>query len=428
MKSAISANTRPVSGALLPDLDALTCEWDRDLHAVGAETGLPPAFRIGVSVLALAMLAGAALVAIMASDAGAGLDVAGLVLVAAAGFPWARWALRDDNGPSWSFAALVLAPLVALGAGRWSAAPIGLGSDPAYYMATFPALLLVLLYGAFAPARLAVGVVIAAYAAFGVPLLAGWAVEGRSPDWTGALVWQAGFALCVIAGYAVRLSYIVNVKIGEAREALAWQAAAEQRRRVAQDVHDVVAHTLAITMLHITAARMAVRRSSPAEAEEALEEAERHGRASLNDIRRIVRLLRSEDATAVDPAQPGLADVEALAAGYRAAGLPVDLSLAIDDRRTSPAAELALYRVLQEALTNAARHGSGPATVDLRVRGGEMALNVDNPVDHLPARPSQGSGLLGMRERIAAAGGTIEAGVQNGRWIVRAIVPGGAIA
>jgi predicted TIM-barrel fold metal-dependent hydrolase len=110
-------------------------------------------------------------------------------------------------------------------------------------------------------------------------------------------------------------------------------------------------------MLHITAARMAVRRSSPGDAEEALAEAERHGRASLADIRRIVRVLR-DDQTALDPAQPGLADIEALAESYRAAGLPVRLSLTVPED-AGTAAQLAVYRVLQEALANAARHGSG---------------------------------------------------------------------
>lgn len=411
-----------------PDAGPLSCEWGPDLRAVGLESGLPPLFRIGLSMLALSMLGSAAPAALLDADSGAGLGPVALVLVIAAGFPWAKWAVRDDNGPSWSFAALALAPVAALGIGRWSTDAVGLGSDLASYMVTFPALLLVLLYAAFAPGRMAVGTAIAAYAACGAPLLAGWAAGQRGVDGTGVVTWHIGLAFCIVAGYPVRLGYRASKAVSEVREALARQAAADQRRRVAQDVHDVVAHTLAITMLHITAARMAVRRSAPTEAEEALEEAERHGRASLNDIRRIVRLLRSEDASAVDGAQPGLADVEALADSYRAAGLPVEMSLTIDDQRTSPTAELALYRVLQEALANAARHGSGPATVSLRVTGGEMSLDVGNPVHQQPARPSQGSGLLGMRERIAAAGGAIEAGIQNGRWVVRARVPSEARA
>lgn len=395
---------------------------------MGLQPGLPAHVRVGLSLLAFCSLAAALLAASLTGKSGTRPEVFGVVLVLVAAVPWLRWAMRDDNGPSWSFAAFVVAPMAALGLGRWQAIPTSLESDPAYYLATFPVPWLVLLYTAFAPMRMAIGVAIAAVAGFVVPLLGGWALGQLTGDLAAPLIWVTCFAFCITAGYAVRLSYITNRRIGAAREALARQAAAEERRRIAQDVHDVVAHTLAITMLHITAARMAVRRSSPEDAEEALEEAERHGRASLNDIRSIVRLLRSDSASAVDAAQPGLSDVEALTESYRAAGLPVRLSLAIDGSPASPTAELALYRVLQEALANAARHGSGPATVDLHVTDGAMSLSVDNPLHQQTAQPSQGSGLIGMRERIAAAGGTIEAGVRNGRWIVRAVVPGGASA
>jgi signal transduction histidine kinase len=123
------------------------------------------------------------------------------------------------------------------------------------------------------------------------------------------VTWHVVVVLSLVAGYAVRFSYRAAASVTEAREALAWRAAAEERRRVARDVHDVVAHTLAVTMLHITAARMAVNRGAPDVAVNALEEAERQGRSSLADIRRIVRLLRAEEGSAIDAVQPGLADV-----------------------------------------------------------------------------------------------------------------------
>jgi signal transduction histidine kinase len=272
----------------------------------------------------------------------------------------------------------------------------------------------------FARRRLAAGVAVGGYLAYGVPLVAGAATGHLADPVLATLVWHVGVALAVAAGFSVRLSYLVNDKVAEARDARARQAAADDRREIARDVHDVVAHTLAITMLHITAARMAVRRSSPDDAEEALAEAERHGRASLADIRRIVRVLR-DDRSAVDSAQPGLADVEALAESYRAAGLSVRLSLTVPED-AGTAAQLAIYRVLQEALANAARHSSGPATVDLSVSEGAVILRVDNPVTDAVA-PGRGSGLIGMRERISAAGGTIDAGVRDGSWVVRAVVP-----
>jgi signal transduction histidine kinase len=404
------------------ELDAFECEWEKDLRDVGLEPERSAALRIGVPILALSMLGAAVLVALLSSDSDRGLAPLAFGLVLVAAYPWVRWIVRGDDGPTWIFVAVSLAPIAALGIGQWFVDAISLGSDAAYPLLAFPSLLLVVLGVAYAPDRMAVGIAVAAYVAFTLPLLAAW-TGGRDLDLMGVVAWNVGFVFGIVAGYAVRLSHSANIAVTEAREALAWQAMAEERRRVARDVHDVVAHTLAITMLHITAARMAVRRSDPAEAEEALEEAERHGRASLTDIRHIVRLLRADDSSALDAAQPGLADVEALINGFRAAGLPVELSLAADDRFLAPTAESAVYRVLQEALTNAARHGNGLATVDLRVTDSKISLHVDNPVDQHVPRRTPGSGLLGMRERIAAAGGMIEAGTQNGHWIVRAVVP-----
>jgi signal transduction histidine kinase len=115
-----------------------------------------------------------------------------------------------------------------------------------------------------------------------------------------------------------------------------------------------------------------------------------------------------------------------LVEAYRAAGLPVALSMTVERASPSPVAELALYRVLQEALTNAARHGTGPATVRLEATDRGMSLRVTNPAGQRAPRQNRGSGLLGMRERIAAAGGTIATEVEAGQWVVRAMIPGEA--
>lgn len=396
------------------------CAWEEDLRPAGISSELPRPFRIGISLLGLATLAGAVLAAYL--TAGPGPDPAGAGLAAAAAVPWAMMLLaRRDHGPRWWFAASALIPLALLGFGQWSSVPLGLDDGLAV---TFPVLLLVLLYTAFASARSAVGAAVAGYAAVTGPPLIGWLLEQSTVTGTAVAIWHMGFAFCVVAGYAVRFSYETSKELGAAREALAWQAGAEERRRAAQDVHDVVAHTLAITMLHVTAARMAVRRSAPQEAEDALEEAERHGRASLADIRRVVRLLRSGGNGAGDHSpQPTLDDVGALVDSYRAAGLKVDLELSGNSAPGSATAELTIYRVLQEALANAVRHGAGPATVELRARSEEITLEVSNPAAAAAAESTPGTGLLGMRERAAAADGTVEAGTQDGRWLVRARVP-----
>jgi signal transduction histidine kinase len=395
--------------------DTFACTWERDLHQAGVEVGsVSTAVTIGIPAVALATYAAAAAAAALAQG------WVGIAILAVASLPWVRWLVAGDEGPRWTFAAFVLTPLAVLGFCQWFLPAAGLRGDVAYLLLALPVLFLVALMVGFARTRLAVGVAVGGYLAYGVPLVAGAATGHLADPVLATLVWHVGVALAVAAGYSVRLSYLVNAKVTEARDARARQAAADQRREIARDVHDVVAHTLAITMLHVTAARMAVRRSSPEDAEDALAEAERHGRASLADIRRIVRVLR-DDQAAVALAQPGIADVETLAESYRAAGLPVRLSLTVPDD-TGTAAQLAVYRVLQEALANAARHGSGPATVDLSVSDGAMTLRVRNPVPD-EVTPGQGSGLVGMRERISAAGGTIDAGVRDGSWVVRAVIP-----
>ncbi len=411
------------------DQDAFHCGWDQELVRAGVEPTPSAALNVGVPVLALVMLGAALLAAFLAPDPDRSLAPLGIALLLAACAPWIPWLLDGDEGPSWSFVAFALTPVAILGIGHWFVDPLGLGSDVAYPLLAFPGLLLAILGIAVAPAPMAVGIGAAAYLSFGGPLFAAW-FAGENVATSDVVTWHVVFMLSVVAGYAVRFCYKANAAVTEAREALAWQAAAEERRRVARDVHDVVAHTMAVTMLHITAARMAVNRGAPEVAVDALEEAERQGRSSLADIRRIVRLLRAEEGAAIDAVQPGLADVESLVDRCRVAGLPVDLSLAIADRplTTSATAELALYQVLREALTNAARHGHGGATVQLHARDGDLVLRVENPIGREATRLSRGSGLTGMGERIAAAGGTIEAGIRDGRWVVRATVPAGEAA
>jgi signal transduction histidine kinase len=414
------AESRP-----MPSLEDFSCAWDQDLRAAGIEHQQSVAIRLGVPLLALAMLGAALVVAVVAPDSGQGVAPLAIGLIVAAALPWAYWLFIGDTGPTWTSLFLMMTPLFALGIGHWFVERLSLGSSAAYPLLAFPLLLVVVLGVAVAEGTVkAVGIVVMAFIAFGGPLLGAWA-SNHDVDGPTVATWHVGLALAVVAGYTARLSYSANLAVSEAREALARREAAEERRQVARDVHDVVAHTLAVTMLHITAARMAVNRSEPDAAAAALEEAERHGRASLADIRRMVRLLRADESSALDAAQPGLADVEALVDGYRAAGLAVDFSFSGTSHLSSPNAELAMYRILQEALTNAARHGQGAATVDLKVTDAAITLSVGNTVQPDAARTARGSGLLGMRERIAVAGGTIEAGIRNGRWTVEAVIPGG---
>ncbi|GLX93284.1 histidine kinase [Herbidospora sp. NBRC 101105] len=381
---------------------AAVCDWEDDLRRAGraAPAQLSVMFRVGAPALALAFTAGAVPAAALAARP----SVVGIVLVLVSAIPWGRWILKGDDGPSWWFALAVLVPLGA-------AVLAGLDSPVAVLTLLAVALLLVALNVGFAPVPLAAGVAGLTY------LVALAALTGAPP-----VAWVAvhlGFALTLAAAYAVRVSHDSSRLVAQALEALALQRAADQRRIMAQDVHDVVGHTLAVTMLHITAARMAIRRDAGAEALDALEEAERHGRASLADLRRLVKVLRSGEESSTAP-QPGLADVAALVEGFRGA---VDLTFSVDGvTAVEPGAELAAYRIIQEALANAVRHGTGPARVSVTLTGGDLLVEVANPVGSV-RDDGPGSGLAGMRERAAAAGGECAAGMRDGEWLVSARIP-----
>ncbi|QVQ50642.1 hypothetical protein J4H86_17265 [Spiractinospora alimapuensis] len=393
------------------------CAWEEELRPAGVDGSLSRAYRVSLGLFAVAILVAAGVVSVWTEDAEPG----GILLLVVAMAPW--WTMvfaRTDHGPTWGFAAATVAPVAALGFGWWPALPVELGGS-ALLTASVSMLLIVLLYSAFAPWRRAVGAIASCYLAWLVPAGTGWLVGGQAVDLTSVFLWHLGFLFCWAAGHAARFSFATSRELAAARVELTRREATEQRRQAAQEVHDVVAHTLAVTMLHITAARMAARRGDVAAAEDALQEAEAHGRASLTDIRRVVRLLRGGENTAP---QPSLQDVPDLVAGYRAAGVPVDLSTTVTSVPANAGAELATYRVLQEALANAARHGTGGATASLEAVPGGIALAVRNPTRTGAADATPGTGVLGMRERATAAGGTMSAGVDDGgEWVVRAFLP-----
>ena len=404
------------------DQAPFACDWTTDLRTAGVSTQLTAIDR-GVPLMALGSLLLGGAVAMLAPDRDHSPAILALLLLAVAMLPWLRWLVRGDEGPSPAFVVVALGPIGLLGVGQWFASPLGLHSEAAYPLLALPPLLLSIITLAAIPLSTTLWVIGSSYLAFGGPLVAAWLTDSRAAL-TAVITWQVGFALALVAGYASRLGYQANALIAAAQADLVRQEALEDRRQIARDVHDVVAHTLAVTMLHITAARMAVVRGQPEVAVATLEEAERQGRGCLTDIRGIVRLLRDDQADPSSTAQPGLESVESLVTGYRAAGLPVVLAMESSDLGTSPSCGLALYRVLQEALTNAARHGIGPARVDLRATPEGIALEVTNAA--VPTtRHGRGSGLIGMQERIAAARGSLETGLRGDHWVVRAVVPAG---
>ncbi|MDG3017181.1 sensor histidine kinase [Speluncibacter jeojiensis] len=214
------------------------------------------------------------------------------------------------------------------------------------------------------------------------------------------------------------------------RDRRAEDAVAQERTRIARELHDVVAHAVSVMIVQADGASYALH-SNPERAERALENIAATGRAALAELRRTVVLLRAPQAPERLPAH-GTAGVAELAELMRRAGLPVRLDLHGELDDIAPSVSLGLHRVVQESLTNVLRHANPGAEARVVVRRGEREVAVtvtDTGTGSPAAGPARfgsgsGTGLLGMRERVAVLGGTLEAGpAADGTWAVRAVLP-----
>lgn len=203
-------------------------------------------------------------------------------------------------------------------------------------------------------------------------------------------------------------------------------AVAEERARIARDLHDSAGHAINVIALRAGAARMR-HDADPGRSRAALEAIEELARQTAAEIDQIVGTLREgSPPNGVVDAPVGLASLDTLIAHQAAAGLKVTLDTAGAPRPLGPATDQAVYRILQEALTNAARHGAGSARIELAFGDEGVALAVTNPVpaDAVPASGG-GHGLIGMRERAALLGGSLDTERANGVFCIRARIPYG---
>jgi signal transduction histidine kinase len=201
-------------------------------------------------------------------------------------------------------------------------------------------------------------------------------------------------------------------------------AAAEERARIARDLHDAAGHAINVIAVRAGTARL---RRDPERSQAALEAIEVLARKTVAEIDQIVGTLRERGSGngAVD-APPGLASLDTLVARHAATGLDVSVTSEGEPRKLDGAVDQAAYRILQEALTNAARHGGGATRVELAFGEAALELTVSNPApDGGAARPNGGHGLVGMRERATLLGGTLEVERGNGSFSVRARLPYG---
>ena len=265
--------------------------------------------------------------------------------------------------------------------------------------------------------------------------------------WTVNLVYLWPVTLIVI-GVSFLLGRARRIQAEETRAA--QLAVAEERVRIARELHDIVAHGVSLMTIQIAAARR-VARTKPEAADEALEAAEQAGRQSLSELRSLLAVLRSADQTIGEAAGaptpedrpdtptngeapltplPHLTDVNDLVDGLRQAGLDVEFdTFGTPPVTIQPGVELAAYRVVQESLTNAMRHaGSARVRVSVEYRPERVDVDIDDngtAAAGTTGPVTEGHGLMGMRERVASVGGTLTAGpklVEPG-WRVHASIP-----
>jgi signal transduction histidine kinase len=234
--------------------------------------------------------------------------------------------------------------------------------------------------------------------------------------------WLAGVTLTAAFSILIRRDRDLLRQLRQAQAGLAEQARVAERNRIARELHDVIGHTLTVSLLHVQSARLAVQHD-PADAARALAEAERLGRECLAEVRTTVGMLREDDGPASTAPLPGAGGLPALVEQFRSAGADVTLTVGGDAARLPATTGLAVYRIVQEALTNAVKHAPGsPTEIRLNVSGNEVTLTADSRAEPGPGTGT-GLGVVSMRERAEALGGTCEAGPGGRGWLVRATLP-----
>ena len=216
----------------------------------------------------------------------------------------------------------------------------------------------------------------------------------------------------------------LQVKLEAARTAAAQRAVAEERARIARELHDVIAHSVSVMTVQAGAVR---RLLQPGQERErlALEAIESTGREALTEMRRLVGLLRRQGTVPDFSPQPSMRAVDVLVGTIREAGLPTELAVEGEPRELAPGVDLAAYRVIQEALTNALKYaGPARAWVTVRWREDEIEVEIANDGSSEAVGDGTGHGLIGLRERVALVGGTIDSGPRpGGGFVVTAHLP-----
>ena len=232
-----------------------------------------------------------------------------------------------------------------------------------------------------------------------------------------AIAWLAGFALRERATQAEAAEERA-IHAERQREAAARIAVAEERARIARELHDIVAHSVSVMVLQVGAVRHKLPEALE-EDREALEGVEQAGRAALAEMRRLLGAMRREGEEPEMEPQPGLGSLDTLVETVGRAGLPVRLHVDGEPFPLPRALDLSAYRIVQEGLTNALKHaGAGRADVTLRYGPDELQIEVRDDGEGSAAGDGLGHGLVGIRERVKIYGGEMTAGRATGGGFV----------
>lgn len=243
--------------------------------------------------------------------------------------------------------------------------------------------------------------------------------------WVGALTygpWFFGRLVLAHAQQSTRLAEQARQLVEEQRH-VAERAVADERRRIARELHDVIAHSISVMVVQAGAARELLGRDDGAVGA-SLDEIQRSGRAALGETGRLLGLLREPEESEVEP-QPCADDIPRLVDGFRSAGLDVRLVMDGSTDGLPAGLDLSLYRIVEEGLTNALKHTPG-ARVEVWYRRSADRVDVElaSTSGGSPRLPTGGRGLVGMRERVAVFGGSLSAGpTADGGFLVSARLP-----
>jgi signal transduction histidine kinase len=250
--------------------------------------------------------------------------------------------------------------------------------------------------------------------------------NGLLTEHIGQVIWLLPWVIAFLVGLYWRRRRM-NLE-GAAREHAerAERAVAEERVRIARELHDAIGHSVAVMTVQTSAVRRLLHGDQDKE-RAALETVEATGREAMAEMRKIVGVLRSDDETPDLAPPPSLAQLDRLVGNFRQAGLLVDVEIAGDTAAVPPGLSATVYRVVQESLTNSLKHAAARRVrVLIECRAERLEVTVTDDGRGGVADPAKGNGLTGMRERVRVYGGTLLAGpAAGGGFTVHAVLPAG---